>query len=201
MIHGIPPRLRRALGAVGAAGLLMLGAPALAFAGCPHSASTNAFAQFGDGAAYTLAPGGSFEHAAPGWTLSNASIVAGNDGFNLVPGSHSLAIAAGGSAVSAQICVSSEYPTFRLVAHQLSGGPADELSVSLRWVNLLGITINTPVASLQGSALWSPTPVLQLGSSVPLWLPGTSLNAALVFSASATGSWAIDDVFIDPYSR
>jgi hypothetical protein len=193
---------RATFAALLAAALLALVLPALAAAECARSSSTsNAFARFGDEADYVLAPGGSFETGTPGWTLSGAGVVQGNESFNLVHGSHSLAIAPYGSAVSPWVCVSSEYPSFRFVVRRLSGSPGDTLDVSLRWVNLLGITVNTSVASLTSGSQWSPTPVLQLGDSVPLWLPGTSLNLAVVFSASGGATWAVDDVYIDPYSR
>jgi hypothetical protein len=196
-----PRRSRTILAALLGAGLLTLGAPALAAAACTPSSSSKVFEQFGDGAAYSLAPGGSFETGTSGWKLSNAAVVDGNETFQLTPGSHSLAIATAGSAVSPWVCISSEYPSFRFVARQLSGSPTEQLHVSLRWLNLLGITVNTTAGTVQSSSTWTPTPVLVLGSSVPLWLPGTSLNVALVFSTSGQGAWAIDDVYIDPYSR
>jgi hypothetical protein len=180
---------------------LILGLPGVAAAACAHSATSNAFAQFGDASAYTLAPGGSFEEGQHGWIFSNASIVPGNESFNLAPGTHSLAIGSGGSAASPWVCVSGEYPTFRFVVRQLSGVPTDELEVSLRWINALGITLNTPVAALHGGSEWAPSPALQLGDTLPLWVPGTSLNLGLVFSSPDGGTWAIDDVYIDPYSR
>jgi hypothetical protein len=195
-------RPRAVLAALLGAGLLILAAPALAAAACPRSSTSNAFAQFGDDAAYSLAPGGSFEEGQHGWTFTGAAVAPGNERFHLAPGTHSLVIAPGGSAASPFVCVSSEYPSFRLVARQLSGGPEDDLAVSLRWINLLGVTVNTPVAELRGGeSQWAPTPVLQLGDTLPLWVPGTSLNLGLVFSSRGAGTWAIDDVFIDPYSR
>jgi hypothetical protein len=204
MINGVRPgRPRTISAALLAAGLLSLCVPGIAAAACARSASTSAaFAQFGDAASYVLAPGGSFENGTPGWSLSNASVVAGNESYNLVQGTHSLQIGANGSAVSPWVCISSEYPSFRFVVRQLTGTPTSgHLNVSLRWINLLGITINSPAGAIPNGFNWSPTPALQLGSSVPLWLPGTSLNVALVFSAQGTGTWAIDDVYIDPYSR
>jgi hypothetical protein len=42
---------------------------------------------------------------------------------------------------------------------------------------------------------------MKLGNSVPLWLPGSTLDVQLVFTSTGGGSWAIDDVFIDPYRR
>ncbi len=200
-----PVRARRgpraALAALLGAGLLSAGVTSTAAADCPHTTSSPAFARFGDLASYSLAPRGSFESGARGWSLSGARVTDGNESYNLVPGYHSLAIAGFGNAVSPWICRSSGSPSFRLCVRRGRTDEDDALTVSLRWVNLLGITVNTPVASLDPTSAWTPTPVLQLGSSVPLWLPGSSLNVALVFSSGGEGTWAIDDVYIDPYSR
>lgn len=182
------------------AAVVTLGIPAVA-AACTHSTTSTAFAQFGDQADYVLAPGGSFEEGAHGWTLSNADIVAGNESFNLSPGAHSLAIGPRGAATTPWLCVNGEYPSFRFVARQLSGAPDEPLYVSLRWINLLGITLNTPIAAVHGGSEWAPSPALQLGDTLPLWVPGTSLNLGLVFSSPGEARWAIDDVYIDPYSR
>jgi hypothetical protein len=200
--HGIRPRRTRGIVvAVIAAALAVLGVPAVAAAACAKSSTTQAFAQFGDEASYTLAPGGSFETGASGWKLSHASVVEGNDPFELAPGTHSLAVAPGGSAASPLVCMSGEYPTFRFVARDVGGSPDDRLVVTVRVINLLGISVNTSFAPLEGSSSWSPTPALQFGNALPLWVPGTSLQVGLVFTASGTGTWTIDDVYIDPYSR
>jgi hypothetical protein len=155
----------------------------------------------GDEALYALAPGGSFENGAPGWSLRRAKVVNGNESLDIVPGSHSLAIEPGGSGVTPWICISSEYPTFRFVARQLSGEAGAKLSVDLRWLNLLGITLDNRVGALAGNPDWTATPSLRYGDSVPLWLPGGSGAVQLAFEASGTGTWAIDDVLIDPYKR
>jgi hypothetical protein len=42
---------------------------------------------------------------------------------------------------------------------------------------------------------------MRLGNSLPVWLPGASLQIRLVFQPGWTSSWSIDDVFLDPYSR
>src|SRR5438067_1164037 len=98
MSNRIRSRSPRALAALLGAALLILGAPGLAAAACPRSTTSHEFEQFGDIAAYALAPGGSFEEGQRGWSFANATIAAGNESFNLAPGTHSLAIGSGGSA-------------------------------------------------------------------------------------------------------
>ena len=118
------------------------------------------------------------------------------------PLSHSLQVSGGGSAVSPAFCISSEYPTFRFFAHQLGDASTSPLNVSLRWVDVLGVGVDTGAGSLHfGYGQWSPSPVMRLGSSVPLWMPGSTLAVRLVFRAAPGGSWAVDDTYLDPYRR
>jgi hypothetical protein len=181
---------------------LLIGAvPVVADAACPASPTVSSFAQFGDGAAYSLAPGGSFESGNAGWSFSNASVTGGNESFNLVAGAHSLAVAPNGVAVSPWICISSEYPSFRFFARQLSGATNASLGASLQWVTALGLSVDSGAGSVRGGSSWAPSPVMKLGSSVPLWLPGSTLYVRLSFRPADDSAWAIDDVFIDPYRR
>jgi hypothetical protein len=106
-----------------------------------------------------------------------------------------------GVVVSPAFCVSSEYPSFRFFAHQVSsGGWASALNVSLRWTDNYGWRHDTSVASLRPDSEWALSPVLKLASALPLWMPGSTLSVRLVFQPYG-GAWAIDDVFIDPYRR
>ncbi len=186
--------------AAGAATLALL--PAIASAACQSAAVSQPFAQFGDEADYQLAPGGTFESGAPGWSLGGSRVVEGNETYYAAgAGSHSLAIGAGGTAVSPAVCIGSEYPTFRFFVEQTGGGPQATLTASLRWVDLLGVAVESPAGSVSAGGAWSPSPVMRLGNSVPLWLLNSTADVQLVFRSSGGGSWAIDDVFIDPYSR
>ncbi len=190
---------RAAAAAVGAA-LLAVAAPGVASAACAGGPESHPFAEFGDDANYAPAPNGGFESGATGWTLSGSQVVEGNETY-AESGSHSLAIGANGRAVSPAVCVGSEYPTFRFFARQLSGGSGATLTASLRWINLLGITVESPAGTVPASSAWAPSPVMRLGDSSPLWLGASTLNVQLVFKSSGGGSWAIDDAYIDPYSR
>jgi hypothetical protein len=178
---------------------LLIGAvPALANAACPKLPVSQALAQFGDNSEYALVSGSSFESGARGWSLTNAEVVSGS-GAN--GGSDSLVVQPNGLAVSPGFCVSSEYPSFRFFARQISGGGFAALNVSLRWTNVFGFPVETPVASLQPNSEWTLSPVLRLAGALPLWMPGSTLKVRLVFQPIWGGSWAIDDVYIDPYSR
>jgi hypothetical protein len=197
IIH--PRRLRKLVAALFASALLIGSVPAVAGAACPPSPTTAALAQFGDNAAYTLVAGGSFESGAPGWSLMRAEVVSGP---GAVGGEHSLVIQPNGMAVSPAFCVSSEYPSFRFFARQLSaGGWFPSLTVSLRWMDAWGFSHDTGVASLRPTGSWTLSPVLKLAGALPLWMPQSTLNVELVFHSNWGGAWSIDDVYIDPYRR
>jgi hypothetical protein len=191
-----PLRLVETIAALMGFAALMAAAPALASSTCPSSSTSHPFAKFGDNAAYTLLSGGSFESGTSGWSLSKAAVAAGNESYNVVSGSHSLAIQPTGQAVSPAFCVNSEYPYFRFFARQTSGSWA-VLNVIVRWTDSSGTTHETTAGSLQTGTSWALSPVMKLGSM----LPGT-VTARLVFKPEPYGGgWAIDDAFVDPYSR
>jgi hypothetical protein len=185
------------------AAVLVGAAPAIASAsagaGCPTSASTTALASYGDSSAYTLLTGGSFESGAPGWTLSNAAVTSGSGTDGSL---HSLVIQPNGSAVSPSLCVSTEYPSFRFFAREVSGAnPLSSLNVSLRWTVLGFLPVTTTVATLKPGTAWTLTPVLALAKALPLLAATQTLTVSVEFQSNFGGTWAIDDVYIDPYSR
>ncbi len=193
-----PPRLRSIVGVVMAVALMAGVAPAAASAACPSSKTSTPFRQFGDSASYSLLPGGSFESGAPGWALSNAAVVSGNAAAG---GKHSLAIQADGAAVSPAFCVSTAEPSFRFYARRTSGSWG-VLMVILRWSEASGTVHETTVAAIQSGTSWTVSPILQLSTTLPLWQAGETITTKLVFKPEPYGgAWAIDDVYIDPYSR
>lgn len=179
-------------------GLAAVPALAATAEGCAPTPLSTPFAQFGDSAQYGPVAGGSFESGAAGWSLSNATVVAGNESYEVAGGSHSLAIQPTGAAVSPAFCVSTADPSFGFFARRTSGSWG-ALNVILRWTDADGAIHNTTVASLQSGTSWTPIPVLKLASALPLWQPRGTLNVALVFKPEQYGgAWAIDDVYIDP---
>jgi hypothetical protein len=181
---------------------LMTGiAPSLADAACKSNPTSNPFQRFGDNAAYGLVSGASFESSTSGWSLTRSSVVSGNESYNVAGGTHSLAIQPTGVAVSPAFCVGIENPSFRFFARQTSGSWA-VLNVILRWTDASGTSHDTTVGSLQSGTAWAVSPVLKLGSTLPLWQAGESLSVKLVFKPEQYGgAWAIDDVYVDPYHR
>jgi hypothetical protein len=174
------------------AGLLVASAPS-----CDPQPLEQAFTSFGDDANYTLLPGGTFEQASPGWGTSRAAVVSGNESFNVhgAGESHSLAISPGGVATSPTICVGLEHPNMRFFAK--SSGLLPLASVSVLTETSLGAVVELPLGVISPGSQWHATqhyPVL--ANLLPLF-PNHYTPVAFRFRA-VTGSWAIDDVYVDP---
>ena len=198
-----PAALRRSLCSLLGAALLACMIPAVADACTLPTGGPAVFSAFGDHANYSLAPNGSFETGAGGWSLTRSSVVSGNESFFIHSkgDSHSLSISAAGSAVSPPICVGITTPTFRFVARRTSGSWA-QMNVNLLWTDSSGTTHTTTAGSVNGDTSWAVTPVMSLGATLPLWQPGSTLSVRLQFlPAQYGGDWAIDDVYIDPYAK
>ena len=195
----IHPRVRKTIGRVAAMTCVAAFATTgTALAACPTSSVSTPFSQFGDTNNYFVVPGGSFDGSAGGWTLDNASLSASNDGLNLggAANPESLTINAGGSVTSPFGCVDRTMPSLRFVADEISAGSDLKVNaiVKLPWG-----TATFPVADLadgSNNGVWAPSPQI----IIPSLPPGLTLQAALQFSVpQSSGSWGIDDVFIDPY--
>ncbi len=198
-----PRRVLNVIASLTGAAIVAGVAPAVAAASCVKGPESQPFAAYGDNASYVMTPGGAFEGGAPGWKTSKASVVSDNEGHNLTGNSHSLAIEPNGSAVSPLVCVNDEYPSFRFFARRLSGPSNATLQASVRWVNLLGVTVNTASGTLTASGQWQPSQIMKTDESLPLvgGVAGSStLEVSLVFQATG-GTFAIDDVYLDPYRR
>ena len=197
-----PKHLRGSVTALfGAVALALVAVPA-AEAACTSVPTTKAFSALGDSADYSLAPSGSFESGATGWSLTGASVVSGNESWKLHGSgdSKSLAINPTGKAVSPSFCVGIEHPTFRLFARRTSG-TWGTLNVKLRWKDSTGVTNETVVTSVGSSdTAWHPTGRIALSTVLPLWNANQTASVQIVFDPEDYGgAWAIDDVYIDPY--
>ncbi|HME02831.1 MAG TPA: hypothetical protein VKG38_07330 [Solirubrobacteraceae bacterium] len=195
-----PHRVRNVVAALSASALLIGAVPAVAGAACPSSPTSQAFAQFGDEAAYTLVEGGTFESGAPGWSLSGASVESENEVLIPTGDRYALKIRPRGRATSPGFCVSSEYPSFRFLFRKAAGWGG--LNVGLAWTDESG-SHYVSVGWLHGGGSWALSPVLELAGNLPLTGAESTITPVhLVFEGSQPGQkWAISDVYIDPYSR
>jgi hypothetical protein len=159
---------------------LLLALAALLFAApaaqaCPDQPLSRPFTPWLDFAQYQLAPDGSFDSGAAGWTLDGASVSGG-----------SLSLPAGASAVTPPICITLQHPTLRFFTR---GTGALATSV-------IAGGVEVPIGTLAGlGGWWAPGPI-QL---IVLNLLGEQ-DVRFRF-ASVTGTVSVDDVWVDPYSK
>jgi hypothetical protein len=197
----IYPRARRAILAIAALTCFVVFAgTGVALASCPTQPVSTPFSQWGDSNDYFLVPGGSFEGTADqmGWTLSNASLTTGNETFNVndAGDQQSLTINGGGSATSPYFCVDETMSGLRFFAQQVSAGTDLRVRVLLQTSD--GVTV-VPLADLADGSMpaWAPTDALGGSARLP---SGSTMMVALRFRAPASsGSWQIDDIYVDPY--
>jgi hypothetical protein len=171
---------------------------------CDTQQFSNPFSKWGDNATYTPVPGGDFEAGSKGWTLSGgAKVVSGNESYK-VGGStdaRSLQRPAGGVATSPAMCVGLSEPTIRWFQKQSSLlGLTGAMTVSVLTETSLGLVVETPVGAGLLTSSWNPslTGVI-LTNLLPL-LPNNKTAVAFRFRA-VTGTWTVDDVYVDPYQR
>jgi hypothetical protein len=174
--------------------------------GCEARTLERPFLPWLDPAAYTMAPGGSFERHA-GWKLENgARVVSGNEPYKVSSStdSHALFLGARGSATSPWMCVHLLDPTVRLFVKN-SGSPLSLLKVEVLFRDPAGLTRSLPVGLLPGLGVWEPSlPVLYLENATQvLSLDGLTTRVAFRFTPTGglllgNGSWTVDDVYVDP---
>ncbi len=197
----IHPRVRKTVGRIAALTCVavFVSSGAAFAAQCPTQSVKQKFSKWGDSSSYFLVPGGAFEGTPDqvGWTLSQATLTSGNEPFhiNSLSDDQSLLINGGGSATSPSFCVDSTMGSLRFFVRQTA--PGSDLKVQ-------GV-VQTPrgpltmtVADLPDHSLswWTPVQVTVGTNRIPT---GFSIAAAMRFVVSGSGSWQIDDVYVDPY--
>ena len=174
-------------------------------ASCDTQQFSQPFSRWSDMASYTPVPGGAFEQGQAAWTLAGgAKVVSGNETFRVrsATDSNSLYIPAGGVATSPAICVGLSEPTIRWFQKQSNSllGLTGLMSVSVLTETSLGLVVETPVgAGLLGTS-WSPSVTGLIVTNLLPLLPNNKTAVAFRFRA-ITGSWNVDDVYVDPYQR
>jgi hypothetical protein len=171
---------------------------------CSYSGAEQVFSGWGDQRSYVLAPDGGFEAGGSGWSLSRgAKVVEGNESYYLNDSndSKSLSLPAGSGAASPPVCMAIDTPSFRLMARN-TGDPSSRLRVEAVY-SLLGLVRTKVVSDLTASSSWAPTKSVStvLGLST---LVGTLIPSSIqirITPLDARGSWQVDDLYIDPFSR
>lgn len=200
------PRRRRAVVAIATlAAIATTAAPALASgpaAGCPAAPTSNPFTPWGDRADYQLAPDGDMEGAADSWSLrGGAATQEGNETFKVTsPTDHrSLRMPAGSSATTERMCIGVEHTSFRFFVKRSSGSALSRMVVEVVLDDPWGRERSLPVGLVPGSGDWAPS--AQLPTIVNLLAPlsSNSIDVSFRFRPLGDASWAIDDVYVDPY--
>jgi hypothetical protein len=179
--------------------------PAAAQAACPSTPTTKPFKVFNDLNDYSLVSNGGFELGAGGWSRAGARVASGNESWSVraARDSKSLAIDATGTAVSPTVCIDLKRPTYRFFARRTSGSWG-VLNLRVRWQDSSGHTNETTIAALDSNfgTAWAPSPTLNIASLLGIWNNDQYYSVQLVFDPeNYGGSWAIDDVYVDPYGR
>ena len=191
-----------------AAGLI---SPAAQAATCGGRTAVTPFARLGDTNTYFLAPGGSFEGGAAGWSLSNAATEAGNESFFLHGASDVTSLRVTGSATSPGFCITRNDPQLRFTARSKttpgSNGNYSQLNVSVLVKNAAGSQASFYLGQLQpqGNGGWFVSPALQYGRLLDGWLfgsdgLGTATMQVQFTVAGQGGTWSVDDLYVDPFS-
>jgi hypothetical protein len=161
--------------------------------------SLQPFAQFGDNNDYFAFSNNGFESGALYWQLSRASVGAGNEPWLVSGGgSSSLSIGPGGSAAGPKVCAALNAPSWRMFAH--SNGANGPLKAQIVFYGLLGnITGIFNFTSFDPSdyASWQPSADVPSGLALPILTYAAQLRLT---STATSGTWQVDDVFVDPWA-
>jgi hypothetical protein len=163
--------------------------------------TTKPFLRWLDPASYSLAPGGAFEEPASAWKLANGAVVtAGNEPFRVRAAGDArlLTIPAGGSGTSPSFCVGIGSPTLRFFAK--SSSLTSLLRIDVTYTTVLG-TVTHPIGVVLPMPAWGPTAQqLMLANATGLLaIDGLTSDVTVRFTAVGSGTWQIDDVYVDPW--
>ena len=183
--------------------------PSTAHAGLLAASATNCDAQqfsqpflpWADPAQYTLMPGGDFEPGSPVWDLtSGADGATVNEPWTVTDemDGHSLSLTSGSTATSGTICVGIEHPDIRFFAKASSS--LASLKVEVLYFDGAGNQQSLPIGVVTGNTGWAPTLQTPIVANLLALLPGSKTPVAFRLTATS-GSWKVDDFYVDPFSR
>lgn len=161
-------------------------------------ATSHPFTPWGDNGAYCAFPNLGFESGSTSWTLrGSTSIVSANEPWHVSgPGTHALRLGPGATALSSPLPVSLLDPWIRFFARSRGANGPLHVQVLFRGLtgNLTGL-LNFGSLSAGGFQGWRPTPDVLSTLALPLL---TATAQVELTSRAASGSWQVDDVYLDP---
>jgi hypothetical protein len=151
------------------------------------------FKQFGDSHAYYPFSNNGFESGTNGWSLSGGAYVgSGNEPWYANGyGSRSLTLPGGSSATSPSFCINLLDPAVRMFARGSKGG---DLRIQVVFRGLTGnLTGIVNFGDDSGTGAWAPSNRISSSLALPLLT-----SYAQIRVTSASGTWQVDDAFVDP---
>jgi hypothetical protein len=171
-----------------------------AAADCGFGDASQLFLQWGDEAAYSLAPGGDYSDVS-NWTFKNSGPIE-SDPNPLGP--NALAFAKGDSeAISPAMCISLANPTIRLMMKDVGGNGKADIKVSVLYEDVNGHTQHLTLAKLRAGSTWSPTVAVPIGVNL-LSSASSSGWTAVAFDFKVEGLQKnelleLGSLYVDPF--
>jgi hypothetical protein len=171
--------------------------------GCSTPLVEQPFLRWSDAAYYMHAPNGGFEAGSTDWTLSKATVVTGNESYYVhsTKDTKSLSLPARSSATTRAVCVGLDKPAMRFFAKSASTGLLSSLRVDVLVESSLGLTLTVPIGTVSPRSAWAPSPKLLIVANLLPLLPNQQTPVAFRFTPQGSGTWWIDDVYVDPHRR
>lgn len=177
--------------------------PAVPAGTCAPLPTTKAFQKVdGDSADYSVAPNGSFEAGAGGWTLTGgARVVTANENLGIAPGKKALQMPLLSSATSPAFCVDESHPHFRF-AYKVDNAVLTGFIAYVIYRDAAGKVTNIELVSSKlvsiTPSLWQATPKSPLATIVPLNPTSKSASVQLKLTALSPTD-ILDDMTNDAF--
>jgi hypothetical protein len=168
---------------------------------CDSQTFSQPFLPWADPASYTLQPGGDFEPGSPAWDVTTGASASGvNEPWTVTDemDGRSLALSSGSSATSPSICVGIEHPDVRFFARASSS--LATLKVEALYLDATSNVQSLTIGTVTGNTGWAPTTQMPIVANLLALLPGSKTPVAFRLTATS-GSWKVDDFYVDPYAR
>jgi hypothetical protein len=171
----------------------------LAQAACSYPDAAQVFSPWKDKAYYQLAPEGSLEAGASGWTLEGGATLVTDEDHRFPEGEMeetAVSLPFGASATSPPVCVDETTPSFRFMARNI-GDHGAKLRVTITYENTRKVTKakNSDVHSDEDE--WEPTQPLKLETGDE----GERVARITFTGKDPKSDYLVDDGYVDPFAR